>query len=209
MSSHYQTILLFGPPGVGKGTQGKIIARIPGFFHSSTGDIFRNLDAQSEVGRLFFQYSSRGELVPDDVTLKIWSQNVYAASILGLFKPHADILVLDGLPRSVPQARLLYRTCNVLQVVHLVARNKEMLFERMKKRAMKENRADDAKDDVIRRRFEVYERETYPVLDFYPKDTVVEVDAMGSPAEVLNNILSVLVPMQNAHFNRKDSDPAE
>ncbi len=205
MSSHYQTILLFGPPGVGKGTQGKILARIPGFFHSSTGDIFRNLDAQSEVGRLFFQYSSRGELVPDDVTLKIWGQNVYAASILGLFKPHADILVLDGLPRSVPQARLLYRTCSVLQVIHLVAKNKEMLFERMKKRAMKDNRADDAKDDVIRRRFEVYERETYPVLEFYPPEIVAEVDAMGSPAEVLHNILSVLVPMQNAHFNRQDS----
>jgi adenylate kinase len=206
MSSHYQTILLFGPPGVGKGTQGKILARIPGFFHSSTGDIFRNLDAQSEVGRLFFQYSSRGELVPDDVTLKIWGQNVYAASILGLFKPHADILVLDGLPRSVEQARLLYRTCNVLQVIHLVAKNKQMLFERMKKRAMKENRADDAKDDVIRRRFEVYERETYPVLDFYPTGIVAEVDAMGSPAEVLHNILSVLVPMQNAHFNKEDGD---
>jgi adenylate kinase len=109
---------------VGKGTQGKILARIPGFFHSSTGDIFRNPDAQSEVGKLFFQYSSRGELVPDDVTIKIWSQNVYAASILGLFKPHADILVLDGLPRSVPQARLLYRACNVLQVIHLVARTR-------------------------------------------------------------------------------------
>lgn len=206
MSDRYDTILLFGPPGVGKGTQGQILAKIPGFFHSSTGDIFRNLDAQSEVGKLFFQYSSRGELVPDDVTIKIWSQNVYAASILGLFKPHADILVLDGLPRSVPQARLLYRTCNVLQVIHLVAKNKEMLFDRMKKRAHKENRADDAKDEVVRRRFEVYERETYPVLDFYPKDIVVEVDAMGSPAEVLNNILSVLVPMQNAHFNRKDDD---
>jgi adenylate kinase len=81
-----------------------------------------------------------------------------------------------------------------------------MLFDRMKKRAHKENRADDAKDEVVRRRFEVYERETYPVLDFYPKNIVVEVDAMGSPAEVLNNILSVLVPMQNAHFNRKDDD---
>ncbi len=206
MSATYQTILLFGPPGVGKGTQGKILARIPGFFHSSTGEIFRNLDVHSESGRIFHQYSSRGELVPDDVTLKIWSQNINAASILGLFKPHQQIMVLDGLPRSVNQARLLYRTCNVLKVVHLVCRDKEALFGRMQKRALKENRSDDAKADVIRRRFEVYERETAPVLEYYPPEKVAEVDAMGSPAQVLNNILTELVPIQNTHFNRSGEE---
>jgi adenylate kinase len=197
---------LFGPPGVGKGTQGKVLARIPGFFHSSTGEIFRNLDTHSDIGKLFLQYSSRGELVPDDVTLKIWSQNLYASSILGLFKPHQDILVLDGLPRSVNQARLLYRSIDVLQVLHLVARDKTALFERMKKRALKENRVDDAKEDVIKRRFEVYERETAPVLEFYPSEKVVEVDAMGSPAEVLSNILSVVAPIQSAHFRRLENE---
>lgn len=200
MSDRYETILLFGPPGVGKGTQGQILARIPGFFHSSTGDIFRNLDINSEIGRIFYQYSSKGELVPDDVTLRIWHQNIYATTILGLFKPYADILVLDGLPRSVTQANLLYRYCNVRKIIHLVCKNKEELFERMKKRAMKQNRADDARDDVIRRRFEVYERETYPILASYPAETIKEVDAMGSPACVLNKILDALVPLQNEHF---------
>jgi len=207
MSDRYKTILLFGAPGVGKGTQGKILARIPGFFHSSTGDIFRNLDAQSELGKLFFQYSSRGELVPDDVTMKIWNQNLYANAGLGLFKPHADLLVLDGLPRSVNQANLLYRYCDVLRVIHLVCRDKESLFARMLKRAMKENRADDGKPEVIRRRFEVYERETIPVLDFYRKSSntrvsnITEVDAMRSPAAVLREILDAIVPIQEAHYN--------
>lgn len=200
MSDRYQTILLFGPPGVGKGTQGKILAQIPGFFHSSTGDVFRNLDANSELGKLFFQYSSRGELVPDDVTMRIWNQNVYALTILGLFKPYADLLVLDGLPRSVKQANLLYKYCNVLQVVHLVCKDKEALFERMRKRALKQNRIDDAKPDVIRRRFEVYENETRPVLEFYPTEIVREVDAMGSPAEVLSEILNAVAPIQTEHF---------
>jgi len=200
MSEHFQTILLFGPPGVGKGTQGKILARIPGFFHSSTGDIFRNLDAHSEMGKLFFEYSTKGELVPDDVTIRIWHQNIYANTILGLFKPHADLLVLDGLPRSVNQAKLLYRYCNVLRVIHLVTRDRESLFDRMRMRALKENRGDDAKPDVIRRRFEVYERETLPVLNFYPKAIVSEVDAMGSPAAVMKSILDSVVPIQNAHF---------
>jgi adenylate kinase len=128
-TDRYQTILLFGPPGVGKGTQGKILHEVPGFFHSSTGDIFRNLDAQSELGKLFFQYSSRGELVPDDVTMRIWHQNVYAQSILQMFKPNADLLVLDGLPRSVNQANVLYRYCNVLAVVHLAVLEMERLLE--------------------------------------------------------------------------------
>jgi adenylate kinase len=142
--------------------------------------------------------------VPDDVTMRIWNQNVFANTILGLFKPYADLLVLDGLPRSVNQAKVLYRYADVLKVVHLVCKDKESLFERMRKRAMKENRADDAKPDVIRRRFEVYENETKPVLEFYPAEDIVEVDAMNSPAEVLHDILGGLVKMQDAHFNKDE-----
>jgi adenylate kinase len=200
MSDRYKTILLFGPPGVGKGTQGKILSKIPGFFHSSTGDIFRNLDSQSELGRVFFEYSSRGELVPDDITMKIWHQNLYANTHLGLFKPHADLLVLDGLPRSVTQAKLLYRYCDVKCIIHLVCRDTEKLFDRMRKRAMKENRVDDAKPEVIRRRFAVYEAETMPVLEFYKGHHVTEVDAMRSPAAVLCEILEAIVPIQESHY---------
>lgn len=196
-----QTILLFGPPGVGKGTQGKILATIPGFFHSSTGEIFRNLDINSEIGRLFYQYSSRGELVPDDVTIRIWSQNLYACTILGLFKPHQDLLVLDGMPRNVNQANLLYKHINVLRVINLTCSDTEALFDRMRKRAMKFNRVDDAQADVIRRRFEVYQAETRPVLEYYPPEIVVDIDALGSPAQVLRNILDAIVPIQNEHFH--------
>lgn len=201
MSDRYKTILLFGPPGVGKGTQGKIIANIPGFFHSSTGDIFRNLDASSEVGRLFYKYSSRGELVPDDVTIKIWATNIYANTILGLFKETQDILVLDGMPRNRNQANLLYRYIDVLCVLNLVCKDKEALFKRMKKRAIKSSRIDDAKDDVIRRRFEVYQAETQPVLEFYDPELIRNIDAMNSPAQVLHDVLEALVPIQNSHYN--------
>lgn len=200
MNQNYKTVLLFGPPGVGKGTQGEILKHVPGFFHVSTGEIFRNLDIESEIGKLFYQYSSRGELVPDDVTIKIWHQHVYANTILGLYKPRQDILVLDGLPRSVGQAKLLFRYIDVLKIVHLVCKDKEQLFERIVKRAMKSNRADDGKVDVVRRRWEVYENETYPVLSYYPPEQVVEVDAMESPAVVVGHVLDVLAPLQSTHF---------
>src|SRR5690606_6689379 len=194
-------ILLFGAPGAGKGTQGKILGSIPGFFHLSCGEVFRSLDMTSELGRVFLQYSSRGELVPDDVTVKMWQQNMHAQTVLSRYKPHQDLLVLDGIPRNVAQAKLLQKHLSVLLVVHLVCPDKERMFERLRKRALKENRVDDAREDVIRRRWEVYERETYPVLEFYPQEIIREVNAMGSPARVLQHILEVVVPVQEAHFS--------
>ncbi len=201
MSNRYQTILLFGAPGAGKGTQGKILGVVPGFYHLSCGEIFRTLDIHSELGKLFYEYSSRGELVPDEVTVKMWVQNVHAQTVLSLYKPHQDLLVLDGIPRNAAQARLMEKHINVLMVIHLICPDKEEMIKRLRRRALKENRHDDAREEVIRRRWDVYERETYPVLDFYPKSIVREVDAMGSPAAVLAKVLDHLVSVQDAHFN--------
>src|SRR5690242_11292693 len=72
----YKSVLLFGAPGSGKGTQGKIIGTIPGFFHTACGDIFRSLDLNSEMGRVFWEYSSTGQLVPDEFTVKLWKQYI-------------------------------------------------------------------------------------------------------------------------------------
>lgn len=201
MPHRYQTILLFGAPGSGKGTQGKILGQIPGFYHLSCGDVFRTLDTNSELGKTFVEYSSRGELVPDDITVKMWQQNMHARTVLSVYKPRADLLVLDGIPRNINQARLLEKYINVLQVVHLVCPDKEEMIKRLRRRALKENRADDAREEVIRRRWDVYEAETAPVLDYYPKEIIRTVDAIGSPARVLQHILEAVVPIQEAHFN--------
>jgi len=208
MSQHYQTILLFGAPGAGKGTQGKILGEIPGFFHLSCGEVFRTLDMATELGRVFYEYSSRGELVPDDVTIKMWQQNMHAQTVLSRYKPKADLLVLDGIPRSVSQAKLLEKHLDVLLVVHMVCPDKEEMIKRLRRRALKENRADDAREDVIRRRWDVYEQETFPVLDYYPKAIVRTVDAFGSPARVLQHILEAVVPVQEAHFKNPVSGEA-
>ena len=201
MPDRYKTVLLFGAPGAGKGTQGKILGQIPGFFHLACGDVFRSLDTTSDLGSKFLDFSSRGELVPDEVTIEMWRQNMHAQTVLSLFKPKVDLLVLDGIPRSLGQAEALAPYLDVLSVIHLVCPDLDAMVQRMKKRAIKENRLDDADERVIRRRFEVYERETSPVLDHYPSELVTEVSAMGSPAEVLEHVLEAVVPVQNTHVH--------
>lgn len=196
----YQTILLFGAPGAGKGTQGKILGQIPGFYHLSCGEVFRTLDTTSDLGKTFLRYSSKGLLVPDKVTVEMWRRNMHARTALADYKPHADLLVLDGIPRNVAQARLLEKYINVLEIIHLVCRDKEEMIKRLRRRALKENRIDDAKEEVIRKRWEVYERETFPVLKFYPRSIIREVEATGSPAAVLDQILTHVVPVQEKHF---------
>src|SRR5690348_18305105 len=83
----YKSILLFGAPGSGKGTQGKILSAIPGFYHSACGDVFRSLDLRSEMGRIFWEYSSRGELVPDEFTVKLWKNFIKGMEMVNQFHP--------------------------------------------------------------------------------------------------------------------------
>ncbi len=201
----FKSILLFGAPGAGKGTQGKILGSVPGFYHFACGDVFRSIDITSPLGKVFYDHSSRGELVPDNVTIKMWAQNIQARTVLGAYKPRIDLLVLDGIPRTAEQAKLLDEYIEVLLVVHLVCNNEAAMFQRLRKRALKENRYDDADEKVIRRRWSVYESETRPVLDFYPKDKIVEVDSMGSPAAVLRDVLDHVVPAQELHFHAFDA----
>ena len=94
----YKTALLFGAPGSGKGTQGKILGAIPGFYHSACGDVFRTLDLQSEMGRIFWQFSSRGELVPDEFTVKLWKNYIQGMEMINQFHPETQLLILDGIP---------------------------------------------------------------------------------------------------------------
>jgi len=201
MSQRYQTVLLFGAPGAGKGTQGKILGSIPGFYHLSCGEVFRTLDMSSELGQTFMKYSSKGELVPDEATIEMWHNNMKARTVLSDFKPNVDLLVLDGIPRNVNQAKILEDHIEVLCILHLVCPNKEEMIKRLRRRALKENRVDDAKEEVIRRRWDVYERETFPVLEYYPASIIKEVDATGSPGRVLEHILESVVPVQESHFN--------
>jgi adenylate kinase len=195
MANNLQSVLLFGQPGVGKGTQGAIIGSIPGFVHLATGDMFRGLDRDSELGQEFIKYSTQGLLVPDELTCRLWQQYVQGLIDTNQYRPNSDVLLLDGIPRSVSQAKLLESHIDVLRIIHLVCPDTDALVERMKKRADKQGRPDDADEDVIRRRLQVYHDETQPVLDHYDPDTIVKIDAIGLPGEILQKILNSIIPV--------------
>ena len=90
---------------------------------------------------------------------------------------------------------------DVLKIVHLVCDNQKSMFERLRRRALKENRYDDADEKVIRHRWEVYEQESAPVMSHYDSSLIAEINSIGSPAEVLYQTLEIVVPIQNQHFS--------
>ena len=187
----YRSILLFGAPGAGKGTQGKVLGVIPNFFHCACGDVFRNLRPDSPLGKIFIAYSSRGQLVPDGTTIRLWKQTIANTTKTGRFHPGQDTLVLDGIPRNVHQAKILKDTLNVVAVFLLKSADEKKLIARIQRRAIKENRLDDANLAVIRERLKVYEQETKPVLKFYGRRLVHHINADQSPAKVLADILRI------------------
>jgi adenylate kinase len=198
--SRYRCVPLFGPPGVGKGTQGGILAHIPGFFHLSVGDVFRSIDIGSPSGRKVYAHISRGELVPDDLTIRIWRKAVEAYISLSWFKPREDLLILDGMPRNVQQVQMIQEYLEIQKVIYLKCSDEEDMIHRIRRRAIRENRTDDANEDIIRRRFDIYREVTAPVLEQYDSSLIHEVDANGSPAQVLHQILTCLIPVQNDLF---------
>lgn len=200
MEDKLKSILLFGQPGVGKGTQGAILGEIPGFSHLATGDMFRGLDRDSQLGQEFMKYSTQGLLVPDELTCRLWYQYVQGLINTNKYNPANDVLVLDGIPRSLAQAETLDEHIDVLAVIHLVCEDMEEVVQRMKRRAEIQNRPDDADESVIRRRFEVYAQETQPVLGHYESSLVHDVTAVGNPGDILLNILQKVIPAIKGHF---------
>ena len=185
----YRSILLFGAPGAGKGTQGKILGVIPNFFHCACGDVFRNLRPESKLGKVFVAYSGRGQLVPDEPTIELWRDFIRNTTQIGRFHPATDTLVLDGIPRNVAQAKILRNTLEVAAVLYMKSSDENKLIARIQRRAIKENRLDDANLQIIRDRLRVYENETKPVLKYYGRKLVHNINADQPPAKVLADIL--------------------
>ncbi len=188
----YNTILLFGPPGSGKGTWGKMLGMMPGFYHLSTGEMFRRMDTESELGRQVMEYMRQGDLVPDQIVFELWTQHMQNATLIGTFKPARDILVLDGFPRTPRQAETLKTVAQVKAILLLHCNDPEILVARLHRRAVLENRKDDANEPIIRRRMVVFEREMNRTLAVFPAGFVDRVEVSQPPVRILAEIGAIL-----------------
>ncbi len=197
-NQRYPAVLLFGYPGSGKGTQGVVLGGMPNLIHLAMGDIFRALDKQSDIGREFLSYSTKGLLVPDELTVRVWKRHVDHLHRQGRYDPGYHVLLLDGIPRTPSQVELLKDLIDVRRIVHLVIENEDALIARLSGRAKKSNRPDDADPEVIRKRIAVYEKETTPVLKSYDASLVVNVNADQHPLAVLRDTADVLSTVVSA-----------
>ncbi len=184
----YAAILMFGGPGSGKGTQGVVLGQMPNLVHLAMGDIFRGLDKTSDIGKEFLSYSTKGQLCPDELTVRVFCHHVDGEIEKGDIRPDYHTLILDGIPRTPTQVELLASVIDVKRIIHLVMEDRDALIARLIGRAKKSGRPDDADRSVIENRIEVYERETRPVLDAYPAKLIGRVNGDQPPLAVLSDV---------------------
>lgn len=209
-------IVMLGPPGAGKGTQAKVLADKMGLVHVSSGDLFRdNLSRHTELGNLAQTYMTKGELVPDDVTIQMVKER--------LMRPDCSKgAILDGFPRTPAQAEalgeMLSELGGVVSVVPFISVPNETLVERLSGRWMSQSgrvyhainnppkvkwiddvdgsllyQRDDDKAETVRHRIEVYYAQTSPLIEYYRNEGVlVEVDGTQDIDDVTNDLLKAV-----------------
>lgn len=177
-------LVLVGPPGAGKGTQAAVLSEHLAVPHISSGDLFReNIDNATPLGKEAKSYLDAGELVPDEVTNEMVRQRLAAADA-------AEGFLLDGFPRTTPQADVLGGILaeNGMQLTAVV--QFEVPREELVRRLLERGRSDDT-EELIRRRLDVYDSETAPLLDYY-QDKLITIDAFGPVEEVTSRALEAL-----------------
>lgn len=185
----FRSILLFGPPGAGKGTLGRFLSSAGNHYHLSSGDVFRGLSPESPAGKIFHSYAVKGQLVPDEVTIKIWHHFVSGLIATNCYFPQEQFLLLDGIPRTKKQARLLEPYIDLIHIIVLDTKNEEELIQRLKRRALIERRMDDFHEEILRERMEVYKNQTLELLKLYPQKLVSHFNADQPPLDVLRDVL--------------------
>ena len=179
-------IILFGPPGAGKGTQAKYLVKKLNNFQISTGDILRDeIKNNTDIGKKIINVMNEGTFVSDDIVNQLLEKHV--------FDPQKkNKLIFDGYPRSINQAKnlelLLKKSNQQIDLVFFLNVNKETIIKRIQKRKIQEKRSDDELDTILKR-YDTYMKTTRPVLDFYSKNVnFYEIDGSDEIEQITNKI---------------------
>lgn len=185
--SKMTNIVLFGPPGAGKGTQAEVLKNKYNLVHISTGDVFRNnIKNETDLGKLAKSYMDKGHLVPDEVTIKMLNAEVDKNA-------DANGFIFDGFPRTEAQAealsQLMQEKNSQIDAMIALEVEDEILVQRLLERGKTSGRKDDANEEVIRNRIKVYYKETAILKEYYKKqDKYQGINGVGSVAEITERL---------------------
>lgn len=184
-------IIIFGKPGSGKGTQASLIKENYNLIHISTGDVFRKNTSQgTDLGKVAVQFMSKGELVPDEITISMLKEEIKS------FIP-CNGFIFDGFPRTIIQAESLddllkSMELNIDMVVALDVENNK-LIERLLNRGKTSGRSDDKSEEKINKRLEEYDNKTKPLIDFYKNQKkFISINGVGDPNDVTTRLISII-----------------
>jgi adenylate kinase len=184
-------LILFGKPGSGKGTQAEFVKRKYDLVHISTGDLFRNnISNNTDLGLLAKSYMEKGDLVPDEVTIKMLEAEVNK-------HPNANGFIFDGFPRTTIQAEILDQFLSTLKLsismTIALEVDENLLIDRLINRGKDSGRADDQDRSKIQNRFEEYNNKTYPLINYYKnQNKFFEVNGVGDINEISARIFNTI-----------------
>lgn len=189
-------VILFGPPGSGKGTQAQKLAEKFNFLHISTGDLFRaEIGNKTDLGREAMSYISRGLLVPDEITIGMLRKKVEE-------NHEVKGVIFDGFPRNVLQAEalddLLAKRDQMISALIALEVDDQEIINRILERSKTSGRTDDANEDIIKNRIGVYKDETTPVFDYYQETgQSYRINGMGSIEEIFDRLCDLIESLQS------------
>lgn len=184
-------LVLFGPPGAGKGTQAVSLVEKYNLYHLSTGDVFRyNIGQKTELGMLAKSYMDKGELVPDEVTINMLKSEVEKQADAAGF-------IFDGFPRTVAQAEALddFLVEKDMKIDHVLALEvpDEELVKRLLNRGKTSGRADDANEEVVWNRIREYNDKTAPLKHFYENQSKLRhIDGVGALDDIFGRLVAAI-----------------
>jgi len=184
-------IIIFGPPGAGKGTQSAMLLEKYNLVHLSTGDVFRsNIKVETELGILGKSFIDKGELVPDEVTIAMVEDFLKTTK-------ESNGFIFDGFPRTISQGEALSKILmqldtNIHAVLALEVEENE-LVSRLLERGKVSGRTDDQSEDKIRNRFAEYNNKTEPLLEFYAaKNVLHRINGLGEIDDIFNSLCTAV-----------------